>query len=302
MVRRAWSKLGGWAGPEVARQAYQECRELVVGGVAVFQDLPDLTAAVVERAALWEAVRKVYGTDTPNYPQEVGSCIGFGMKNVKEYLQCQEILAGDREQFHLVYEPYSYGCSRMVGGFKVRGDGSTGAWGAAAATKYGVLRADHEKAPRKYSGDIDREWGDPPGPPAELIEIADDHVVRSVAKLKGEEDLVTALCAGHPVTVASDRGFQMEASSDGFHKPRGTWMHQMSVVGYFKRPEPHVAILNSWGDVHGRIRDFDTGEEWPVGCLRVRLAVAVGMVKQGDSFAWSQFDGFPSRKLDWMMI
>lgn len=302
MVRRAWSKLGGWAGPEVARQAYREWRELVVGEVAVFQELPDLTAGITERAALWDATRKVFGGDTPNYAQEVGSCVGFGMKNVEEYLACQEILAGDREEFHLVYEPYGYGCSRKVGGFKVRGDGSTGAWGAAAAAQYGVLRADHPQLPGEYSGGIDRQWGNPPGPPAELIDIADDHPVKSVAKITTEPELVTALCAGHPVTVASDRGFQMEASADGFHKPRGTWMHQMAIVGYFAKPEPHVAVLNSWGDVHGRIQDFESGEEWPVGTLRVRLKVAVGMIAQGDSFAWSQFDGFPSRKLDWMMI
>lgn len=105
---------------------------------------------------------------------------------------------------------------------------------------------------------------------------------------------------GHPVTVASDQGFQMEAGRSGFHEASGIWPHQMCLIGVDTGGdgiEPHGCILNSWGDLHGRIKDWRTGEMWPLGTLRVRLEVIDRMLKQRDSFVVSAFAGFPAQPL-----
>ena len=59
--------------------------------------------------------------------------------------------------------------------------------------------------------------------------------------------------------------------------------------------KPHFCLRNSWGDVHGIIKDFRTGEEWPRGTLRVTFDVVDRMIGQGDSFIMSSFDGFPAQ-------
>jgi len=120
------------------------------------------------RVALWDAVRKVLGQDTPNYAQRVGDCVSFGAKNVIEYLQCQQIALGNLQSFHPIHTPYLYGCGRKVGEFRIRGDGSVGSWQAVACKRYGTLRAGFDGVPA-YSGDLARRWGSPPGPPAETV-------------------------------------------------------------------------------------------------------------------------------------
>lgn len=64
-----------------------------------------------------------------------------------------------------------------------------------------------------------------------------------------------------------------------------------------KEVEPHVCILNSWGDAHGHIKDFRTGETWPIGTLRVRKADFLKMLRAQDSFAYSSLNGFEAREL-----
>lgn len=304
----SYEALCGWAGPEEAKRAFDWLMKLQKQTTHPLEQLGWLfydafkvvgdPVQTEKRVALWDAVRKVTGKDTPNYAQETGDCCSFGEKNVAEYLQCQEIAAGDREEFHAVFPPYSYGASRvLVGGGRLRGAGSTGAWTAAAAMKYGHLRADLENVP-KYSGRVADSWGYS-GPPKEFVDIAQVHVVQSAAVVNNAEEAATALRNYYPLTIASNQGFEMSAGSDGFHDPRGSWAHQMSVVYYNEEPEPHFGILNSWGDVHGKVKDFTTDDVWPAGMLRVRASALDRMIKSGECFAFSNLTGFPARGVDY---
>lgn len=302
-----FQELCGWAGMEEAQRAWvdvfgaQESGRATWNFVVLADHLPP-GSEPAKRVALWAPVRQILGRDTPNYPQQVGDCVAFGAKNVEEYLQCQEIAAGDREEFHPVYPPYNYGTSRVqVGGGRLRGDGSTGAWMAAAAMRYGVLRADFPGVP-PYSGQVSREWGRPPGPPEPFLQEGKMHIVRSAAPIGSVEEAALALSNGYPLTIASNQGFTMTAGRDGFHAPSGMWAHQMAIVYWAKEPEPHFGILNSWGDQHGRLRDFITDEEWPIGMLRVRAEVVGRMISSGECFAYSQFDGFPARRPDYALF
>ncbi len=56
--------------------------------------------------------------------------------------------------------------------------------------------------------------------------------------------------------------------------------------------------MNNWGDVHSTLKDFQTGDPLPKGVLRVRRADAEKHIAAGETFAYSQFDGFPEQSLD----
>jgi hypothetical protein len=251
------------------------------------------------RIMLHDVVRKVLGRDIENVAQQVGDCVSWGARNAVEYLMCSEILMlGDREKYRPVFAPYLYGTGRVqVGGGQLRGDGSLGSWMAEAIVKYGVLASDEEGVPQ-YSGSIARQWGAPPGPPNKFLEIGKKHPVKSAARIKSWDELVTALCNGYPCTVASNQGFEMEPRSDGFHAPSGQWAHQMAIVGVDAEvTDEYGLIRNSWGDVHGHLKDFNTGEDIPVGCLRVRRKTIEKMITSGEVFAFSSFEGFPEQDL-----
>lgn len=253
------------------------------------------TGEVGKRMMLWEVAREFLGKDPLNYPQEIGDCVSFGAKNAIEYLQAYHIAKGERGTWKYIFPPYLYGCGRgLVGGSRSRGDGSLGIWQAKAVMKYGTIASDGEGVP-KYSGSVARSWSI--GPPENFIPVGQKNLVRSAAKVKTWEEVTAALWNGYPVTIASTVGFDMTPRSDGFHHYSDTWPHQMVLIGYSEDPEPHVCILNSWGDVHGKIVDFTTNQEWPKGTLRVRKKDVLAILKDDDSFAYSDMDFFPARSL-----
>lgn len=294
-------KLCGWAGEDLARSEFDLIKDNTVNGKKIFvpfgiQHIRKFGAS--RRMMLWEIVRQVLGKDTENYAQEIGDCVSFGAKNAIEYLMCVEILLkGDAESWRPIFPPYLYGTGRvLVGNDQLRGeDGSLGSWMAEAVIKYGVLAADEKNVPG-YSGSVAKKWGDSPGPPKEFVEIAKIHPIKSAAKINSWSELVEAICNGYPCTVASDQGFSMSPGSDGYHNPEGNWGHQMSIIGVDdESSDPFAIILNSWGDVMGKLKDFKTGDPVPVGCIRARKRVIESMIEQGETFAYSNFDGFPGQ-------
>jgi hypothetical protein len=289
--------ISGWAGPDIAEAAFK----LVTGN---FTGIPDqlVQEAAGKKAFLYQVCRKVLGQDTKNYPQQIGDCVSFGAKNAVEYLTCCEILLkGEREKFRPVFPPYFYGTGRLyVGGGQMGNeDGSSGTWMAEAVMKYGTLFADESNVP-SYSGSVAKTWGGPRGKSSldQFKETAGKFPVKSAAKINSWAELVAAIVNGYPCTVASNQGFQMEAGSDGFHQASGSWSHQMCFIGVDDEySTPYALILNNWGDVHGRLKSFDGNEDLPVGVLRIKKSVAERMINAGETFAYSNFDGFPAQDI-----
>lgn len=253
-----------------------------------------------ERMMLWEVGRKLFGQDTPNYPQEVGDCVSFGAKNGIEHVQFFPISNGASAEFKRIFPPYLYGIGRVLigkGQLRPNQDGSLGVWQAKAVMQYGTVPIDAPGCPA-YSGSIARKWGAPPGPPREFLDYGAKYLVKSAALVKTWADVVQALMNGYPVTIASNVGFDMTPRSDGFHHHSTQWGHQMVIIGAHNDPSnEYGCILNSWGDVHGQVKDFVTGEIWPKGTLRVLRKDIEKILREGDSFAYSQFDGFPTQEL-----
>ncbi len=290
------NQVGGWLGEDIAKSQWN-----LLKSSPTFKKL-SLSVRGSRRMMLYDVTRKVIGEDTRNYAQEIGDCVSFGAKNAIEYLICcEKLLKGDFEQFRPIFPPYLYGTGRIyVGGGQLGNeDGSLGSWMAEAVVKYGVLAADEANVP-KYNGSVAKTWGGRSGRSYldKFVDIAKIHPVRSAAQIESWDDLVNAICNGYPCTVASNQGFDMEAGSDGFHDARGSWAHQMCIVGVDDEySQPHAIILNSWGDSHGRLKDFTTGENLPVGVLRVRKSAIESMIRAGETFAFSNFEGFPDQEV-----
>lgn len=290
--------LPGWLGYDLAKAEFDLLCSRNLYNFIEFDLVGDIRDS--RKFMLYDVCRKVLGQDTENYPQQIGDCVSFGAKNATEYLECCEILMkGDLEKFENVFPPYIYGISRcQIGNDGGSGDGSLGAWAAAGVMKYGMISSKTPNCPA-YSGSVAKKWGNS-GPPEEFITVGKTHLVKSAAEVNAVDKILVALQNGYPVTVASNQGFAMEAGSDGFHRASGSWAHQMCIIGIdLDYKTPYVIILNNWGDCHGQLKDFDTGDLLPKGVIRARIdQIERSMIRGGEVFAYSNFDGFPEQRLD----
>ena len=259
-----------------------------------------------EDVLLWRAVRKVNARAPPWYPNidqgSVGDCVGAGTKHAVDALQAVQIASGKRAEWKPVSLEVIYAGSRVeVGGGRIRGDGSVGAWAAKWVSQWGVI-------PMEKIGDYDlstysqsraRSWGRS-GVPNDLEPVAREHPVKGAALVTSWQDVDRAVRQGYPVIVCSDQGFRMERDRDGFCSPRGTWPHCMAVIGVRGGRRPGAFILNSWGDKAHTGPTYP--DDAPVAGFWADADTISGMVRQGDSFALSDVTGFPSRQLpDWFV-
>jgi len=247
-----------------------------------------------EDVLLWDAARTTTGAVLPARDQKsVGACVGFATASAIEYLLCAQIADGAEDTYRDLAQEIIYGGSRVeIGGGRVRGDGSVGAWAAKWVKDYGVVaRGIHGRYDlRSYDEARCRAFGRK-GVPDELEPLAKEHPVRSVARVQSWEECLAAIRNRYPVVVCSSQGFTMERDANGFCNPRGTWYHAMAVIGVRGGDRPGGFLLNSWGpDAHSGPRYPDDAP----GCgFWVDAAVLDGMLKQGDSWSFSQAVGFP---------
>lgn len=301
-VTEGYSPTFGWVTPDAETIA----ANLDPVKTMQFDSTPAGKAALGDADVyLWQAVRKVNNKGPPWYPNvnqlNVGCCVGCGWKHCTDVGQATQILAGNRATWLPTSVEVIYGESRVdVGGNRISGDGSVGAWAAKAAANYGVA------AMQKY-GDTDlsefsparaRQYGQY-GVPAEVKSAAHEHLIKGTALVKTWADVKRAIGQGYPVAVCSNQGFTMERDRDGFARAQGTWGHCMSIIGVRSQPREGGFILNSWGDqAHtGSVYPSDM----PVAGFWADAATIERMVSQNDSFALADIAGFPARRPDWFI-
>ena len=258
---------------------------------------------------LWRAVRWAAGRapDDPSwYPninqRDVGCCVGAGFKHAVDALLAFQVRSGRPGRWQPTSAEVIYAGSRVeVGGGRISGDGSVGAWAARWCRDWGVVdmavHGPHDL--REFSPRRAREWGRPrAGVPDDLEPIAKRHPVRGTALVRSWTDVERAVRQGYPVVLCSDQGFRMDRDATGRARPQGQWAHCMAVLGV--RAEPAGAfILNSWGDqAHTGPR---VPPDMPPAGFWADAAVVHRMAAQGDSFALSDAVGFPARPLDWFV-
>lgn len=287
----------GWVNdPAAVREATAGLPFPTFADTEAFRAEPDAP----EDVYLWDACRKATGNLLPPRDQgQVGCCVSFGTASAIEHLICVQIASGNREEYKDLAQEVIYGGSRVeIGGGRIQGDGSVGAWAAQFVTKYGVV------ARGKYDGyDLSkyderrcRQFGDG-GVPSPLEAAAKEHPVKAVTNVRTWAECRSAVRNGYPVAVCSDQGFRMQRDAAGFCAPQGSWAHCMAIVGVQGGKRPGAFILNSWGP-SAHTGPLGAGNPSPAG-FWADAAVVDRMLREGDSWAFSGFNGFPSRKLDW---
>lgn len=247
-----------------------------------------------EDVFLWESCREVTGDVLPARDQKsVGSCVGFAAASAVEHLLCVQIADGSGEAYRDLAPEVIYGGSRVeIGGGRVGGDGSVGAWAARFVTVYGVV-------PRGIFGRHDLRFYDEArcrelgrvGLSMELVAAAKEHPVRGVTRVLSWAECRSAVRNRYPVMVCSSQGFGLERDADGFCPPRGTWYHPMAIVGVRGGKRPGAFLLNSWGPrAHSGPRFPADAPEAGFWC---DADVLERMLRQGDSWAFSRVAGFP---------
>lgn len=235
--------------------------------------------------------------------QVTGSCVGAGGGNALFTLACCDVLKRkDPERVEVPFWLLPYGISRMLGGLNDRGDGSFGSTFAQAVREYGHLPANTEGFPAYKEQDgfvwgeqVEFDWSQGRKVPQKHLTEAKKFLVKSTAQCRSADDVRDAIKNYYPVTIASDWGGAMRpAVVEGvlLNRRSTQWMHQMSVQGWKDHPKLGELfwIHNQWGiEVHGRC---PTGA--PGGGFWVRRSDMEYIVAQGEAFAFSAFDGFPS--------
>lgn len=266
-----------------------------------------------KNAELWKFAKLANGgKHIPTWRQESGDCVSMGWSNAIAYLQayriCNPKVSPDNrdernEVLKIPFPPYMYGVSRVLVGKRQlgRGAGSVGAWAAQGSIAYGVLPIDQaESLGFKYSGKLADQWGWN-GPPESTLKFSKDFRIRTIAPVRSWEDARDALAHGFTVTVASNVGFEggsYEKDGKRWLRPRGNWGHQMCFIGMEDRPglQKGCYDINSWGE---NAHEKPLNDE-PPGGFWVDWQTVQRMVSQGDSWAYSDFDGFTAeRTAEW---
>lgn len=264
------------------------------------------------RYKLWEAGKILMGGHfLPYANQTTGSCVGAGGYNMLITLLAVEIVLGkEAEKWMQLWWPYTYGRSRLASGMRGRGEGSTGAGWTKAITQDGSF--EWQEGLPKYqdvkgwlklpSGD-ELNWSAGEAIDAKWIEQGRKHLVKTVSPLKNSNEALAALANGYPITQASMFGFSpMVPSPTGTPPVRlvswnGSWSHQTYIDEAWDHPT-HGLIFrwgNNWGaDAHGPALDDE-----PPSSVYIKAATLDRICSSGEVYAFSAYDGFPARKLDW---
>jgi hypothetical protein len=279
----------------------------VVARVAppVFADTPagqaqDLPAAVY----LWKAYERLPGKTPPVKNQgQVGSCVSFGTNAAVERTLAAQAAAGQPWEWVRFTEEATYGGSRVeVGGGRIRGDGSVGAWAAEFVVKWGMLpRQKHGSVDTTtYSESLCRQWGSR-GVPDDLEATCRKFPVKDTTRITTWADAKKALASGYGIAVCSNQGFAFQRDQNGVCRTSGSWAHCMCLDGYHTEGgREYGHIVNSWGgDAHRG--PVGWGNPGPDG-FWAESATVDRMLRQGDSWAFSGATGFPRRVLpDWFI-
>lgn len=270
-----------------------------------------------EPVFFWDAERVVLNRQLVSWDQrQVGACVGFGFGREAQDLLLWEIASGEPESWpgaQLAPEVI-YGGSRVeVGGGRIRGDGSVGAWAAKFLMGWGVVVRGMYGALdlTQYSEANARRLGEV-GLTSDMEALARVHPVRAAAMVTTAQEGWAAIGGGKPIAVCSDVGFTTRLDRDGFCVPSGVWNHCMGARGRFVHPRRgrSIPIGNSWANYMGTPaegfpveyvkKDGSIGTfQLPPGHFCATLDVFGRMLAQRDSYALAGMTGWAKTTVDY---
>jgi hypothetical protein len=246
-------------------------------------------------ALLYQAWVKALGAlPKAHNQQDVGCCVSEGYSEAVELLQAVEnVQLGENQLYKTVSHSAIYGLARDRGHMLGNQDGLVGAYAAESVMKDGVVSCEDAGETNQTSG-LAKKWGRT-GVPVNIAKLAKERTVKAVALVESADEVRIALQNGYPVPVCSDQGFSMERDADGRCRPSGSWAHCMLICGY-RSDKDQFCIIQSWGD---NVPSGPTSLGQPDYSFWVDSRVVQHMVSQGDTFALSNFDGWPAQNIDW---
>ena len=301
----SWDRMDGWVPPEERTYEVAKRHDELLTVASVFSSVaaPLTDSGAGKVVLLYKALEKVLGRPMAPREQAIGDCVSWGAAHCVDVVSAVEIaIKGESEKYVAdCATEWIYGTSRVIqGGGRLRNsDGSLGSWAQAAVKENGTLiRKDYGNGVdlTRYSGERAKDWGFR-GLPFEMEATADQHPIGATALVKSYEEARDSIANGYPVMVCSGIGFTMERDSEGFCKRKGSWAHCMAFTGVDdSHSRPGLLCQNSWGDYLKGGRRHDQ----PVGSFWVDADTADAMLKQADSYALSNFKGYPKQvdKLD----
>jgi len=291
--------LGGWIKDSRAVED-----SMGVLPMPVFGDVwrPTKDSGAGKTVLLYEIIRSV-SNGFPFRVQEIGDCVGQASAYAVDAAKCVDIYT-HKEFEEWVAETATediYAGSRVSIGGGLSGDGSIGVWAARYCNEYGAVpRGKYGEVDlSKYSGSRARSWGDD-GVPKSLLHIAKQHPILTVSRVDTYEQARDLLSNGYAVTIASNQGFKSTRDEDGFARPKGAWAHAMCLLGVDDSPErPGVLCVNSWGYWNDGPKRLNQ----PEGSFWIDADVLEeNILSEGDSWAYSGYEGFRPRTLNTRII
>jgi hypothetical protein len=252
---------------------------------------------------LSDVAKKLLGKHLPAQQQPRGTCVSRGWSRAIDYLECVQIVLGNRPQeFQFCSHAVIYGMGKEVGGDlgpqnrREDGDGLVGAWAARAVTTMGAVRNEDVGDRDAGTDDLAIQYA-VKGVPADVKAKALSHLVKTVSLVTTPEQARDAICNGYPVSCCSGQGFTMTRDSDGKCRPQGSWSHCMMWSAY-RDDRKQFLVEQSWGQntPSGPTGDLDI----PDNAFWIDWDVAARMLRGEDSFALSNFDGWLAQNLDWL--
>ena len=231
----------------------------------------------------------------------VGSCTGNATAQAINVLSAVEIMLLDKfQEFKVVCSADGiYGLGREAAGMlRSSGDGCYGSAMAKAVMQLGTLYCmkyeSHDLT--EYDQSRCRQFGKN-GVGDALKAEAVKHPVKSTVRVKDAQSAWSLLGNGYPINVCSNVGFKTKRDKEGICTPSGSWNHSMAVIARRTTQSGNrvFIIQNSWGD------NWNSGPYWedmPWGSFGVEFDVLDRMCKQGDTFAYSELEGFVPQAID----
>ncbi len=283
--------LNGWFHDpeEVERQLAMMPRPLFAGAA------PRLVGSGTGKTTLlYKAFKDVNKGSYIDYPaQTIGDCVSHGFGHGVDLLEAVQIAIGRKnEAFHQTATEAIYGLARVdIGGQRGSySDGAVGAWAARAVSTFGTVDRD---LVGPYDGSRAKAWGAKGIPPAVKAQ-AIKHKVLTTSLVSTYEELEDALANGYPVPVCSNQGFALTRDEEGFCRPHGTWGHCMLLVGVRAGDRPGACIFQSWGP---EMPSGPLALDQPPNSFWADRDVVAEMLSMQDSWAISQFDGYPGQEI-----
>jgi hypothetical protein len=301
--------LGGWRhDPELV--------SLICGShgpADLYEAAPHVKGVGAGKAViLLDALAKVEGGWKPYKPQRRGTCVGRGGGRACDILQALKVAAGATWQARISSE-IIYGFARVeIGGRRIRGDGAVVANAVEAVRRLGVLpRGEYEAGGKRFVIPPDDDdalavrWGWQ-GVPDELEPLCQRYLVKDWAPITSYEQARDAIAAGYVVWFGTSqafwRGLPARRDDEGFLRASGRTAHSWLAVGVDDRHRvPHLILDNrSWGD--GWVVGPEGPYPIPPGCYRCRAEDFELVLARGEAYAVGDLDGFPIKKLDYLLV